>query len=364
MVVPRQFKSKLVFAAMLTMVGAVNAQWTVTTLHPPASSGSVAYSVVGGQQVGQADAEGGYWSGSAASWVSLHPAGLNQSAVFGAGGDRQAGYVQFAQTLEFHASLWSGTAGSWTDLNPQGSSQSIAFDTDGVTTVGSAYIGGAGGAGLWFGTAASWVSLHPSGAEGSEAYAIDGVHQVGSAGFGGSSHAGMWSGSAASWVDLHPGVAADSMAWGAGGGQQVGEADVEGVQTASLWSGSSASWVNLNPGGSSGSVANNAFGGRQVGWAYVGSQTHASLWSGTAASWTDLHTYLPARFSTSIANGIWVDGTTLYVVGNAYDPQAGRTEAVMWTSPVPEPATLLSVCLGLVGFTGRRRARSRQLTRL
>lgn len=360
MVVPRQFKSKLVFAAMLTMVGAVNAQWTVTTLHPPASSGSVAYSVVGGQQVGQADAEGGYWSGSAASWVSLHPAGLNQSAVFGAGGDRQAGYVQFAQTLEFHASLWSGTAGSWTDLNPHGSSQSIAFDTDGVTTVGSAYIGGAGGAGLWFGTAASWVSLNPLGADGSEAFALDGIHQIGGASFGGVGHAGMWSGTAASWIDLHPGAAAESIAWGAGGGQQVGEADVEGVQTASLWSGSSASWVNLNPVGSVGSVAQDAFSGRQVGWAFVDSWTHASVWSGSAASWADLHSFLPARFSASIAYGIWGDENTFYVVGTAYDSQAGVNEAVMWSSPVPEPTTFLSACVGLAGLAALRRVPSRK----
>lgn len=53
--------------------------------HSPGSTLSRAYSVGGGQQAGQATVGGldshSVWSGSAASWVSLNPAGSTQSAA-------------------------------------------------------------------------------------------------------------------------------------------------------------------------------------------------------------------------------------------------------------------------------------------
>ena len=64
----------------------------------------------------------------------------------------------------YRASLWSGTAGSWVDLHPAGASESVALGTSGTQQVGAArvedVVGGVYRASLWSGTAASWVDLH------------------------------------------------------------------------------------------------------------------------------------------------------------------------------------------------------------
>jgi hypothetical protein len=59
-----------------------------------------------------------------------------------------------------HAGLWSGTAASWVDLTPAGSPDSEARGVFGGQQVGYAQVGGVPHAGLWSGTAASWVDLH------------------------------------------------------------------------------------------------------------------------------------------------------------------------------------------------------------
>lgn len=59
----------------------------------------------------------------------------------------------------WHAGLWSGTAASWVDLHPAGSESSQAFGTSGTQQVGYAVIGGMTHAGLWGGTAESWEDL-------------------------------------------------------------------------------------------------------------------------------------------------------------------------------------------------------------
>jgi hypothetical protein len=103
----------------------------------------------------------------------------------------------------YRASLWSGTAASWVDLNPAGSSNSIAFATSGGQQAGRALMGGVYCASLWSGTADSWINLNPAGSTESAAFAASGGHQVGSAVVDGISRASLWSGTAASWVNLH-----------------------------------------------------------------------------------------------------------------------------------------------------------------
>jgi MYXO-CTERM domain-containing protein len=144
------------------------------------------------------------------------------------------------------ASLWSGTAASWVDLGPAGSWDSYASAISGGQQVGYADMGGVLRASLWSGTAASWVDLHPVGAEGSHAGAIRGGQQAGSVQFDGMDHASLWTGTAASWVDLHPAGATYSGVSAISGGQQVGTAYVGGVRRASLWNGTAASWVDLS----------------------------------------------------------------------------------------------------------------------
>jgi hypothetical protein len=115
---------------------------------------------------------------------------------------------------KWHASLWSGTAASWVDLHPIGfEGGSIAYGTDGEQQVGEILISHVQQhASLWSGTAASWVDLNPAGCTSSGARAISGGKQVGAASgtvTGNEGHASLWSGTAASWVDLHKMLSSD-----------------------------------------------------------------------------------------------------------------------------------------------------------
>ncbi len=52
----------------------------------------------------------------------------------------------------------------------------------------------------------------------------------------------------------------------------------------------------------------------------------------------DLHAFLPRKFQTSVALGIWHDDTYTYVVGRGYNSKRDRMEALMWradNSPPP-----------------------------
>ena len=58
-----------------------------------------------------------------------------------------------------HAGLWSGSAASWIDLNPAGSTDSEAYAVDQGQQVGRSIIGGVNTASLLGGSAGSWVDL-------------------------------------------------------------------------------------------------------------------------------------------------------------------------------------------------------------
>ncbi len=150
----------------------------------------------------------------------------------------------------FHASLWSGTAASWVDLHPTwaGATYSFARDTSGAQQTGYAVFGSTPRASLWSGTAASWVNLDPASSAESAAFGIAGTQQVGYAKIQGVDHAGLWNGTPTSWVDLHPeGVGAtSSVAWRTIGTQQVGLVEIAGIDRASVWDGSAASWLDLS----------------------------------------------------------------------------------------------------------------------
>lgn len=355
-------------ATLAVWLGAstADAQWTVTNLHPANAVRSEAHGLWGGQQVGEVfDANGvmhaSMWSGTAASWVDLDPAG-NGSSALGASAGRQVGFL-YVDPSTTHASLWSGTAASRVDLNPTGTewTASQANAISGNQQVGQvSNDGGVNHASLWTGTAASWIDLSPVGAApftSSNALSIDAGREVGWATVNGSSHASLWSGTAASWVDLNPAGSLGSTAYGISGDQQAGSASFSGSPHAGIWHNTAASWLDLNPSGATVSVAFGTYSGWQAGYAAVGGKFRASLWNGSAASWQDLSLALPANWTTSIAESVWSDGTTLFVSGYARDVAAGRYEAMLWSRPIPEPGT--GALIGLVALlAGRRRSRA------
>jgi len=341
----------IAFAFALPM--GANAQWEVIYLNPPGATSSRAFGIGDAQQAGSAMVGGvahaGLWSGSAKSWVDLHPAGMARSHADGVGGGQQVGYV-FDDVGVPHASLWTGTAHSWVGLHPAGADLSVALDVGGGQQVGYAEVRGSFHAGLWNGTAASWVDLHPAGATESRALDVDGGQQVGNATVDvGVIHAGLWTGTAVSWVDLHPAGATLSNATGVGGGQQVGYAKVGGRFHAGLWNGTAASWVDLHPpGANESSEALAVDGGQQVGFVFHNDPYRASLWNGTAESCVDLHAFLPKKFESSVASGIWHDATHTYVVGYGYNSKRQRQEALMWraeTGEGPAPLEITTISL-------------------
>ncbi|MCC6678115.1 MAG: PEP-CTERM sorting domain-containing protein [Phycisphaerales bacterium] len=345
----------------------VLAQWTVTNLHPPGDwSGSLASGTSASRTVGSVEPGGGVigkvpryaslWGGTAESWVNLHPDDefWTHSDALGISGHQQVGHVIHVNIAGPPVSYqrachWSGTAASLVFL---ADSPSSALATSGTNQVGWVFVGGPGvRASLWSGTSGSRVDLHPLGASSSSAEGIWGLQQVGSADL----HAGLWHGTAESWVDIHPAAAMTSIAVATSGAQQVGDAVVGGQRHASLWSGTAASWVDLNPAGALESSASGLFGGWQVGDAAFSNGSHASLWSGTAESWEDLSLSLTGSWGETFATGIWSGGSTLSVTGYGYNLQTERTEALLWTRPVPAPSAF--AVLGLGGLVAARRRR-------
>ena len=75
----------------------------------------------------------------------------------------------------------------------------------------------------------------------------------------------------------------------------------------------------------------------------------------------DLSAFLPPEFERddSYAYGIWRDASFIYVAGDAYNNDSGLYEALLWTSPIPEPGTAAIFSLGglLVATTRRNRTR-------
>ena len=325
-----------------------NAQWQVIYLQPAGATSSGAIGVADGQQVGGATVGGiscaGVWSGSAKSWVNLHPVGMARSSTFGVEGGLVAGVVIDAAGAH-HASLWSRTGAlwMWEDVDNSGATISYAHDVDNGQVVGFAGEGaGSFHARLWYcaGDSWVWVDLNPPGATESKAYGADGGRQVGYvADADGVRHASVWNGNAESCVDLNPDGAEHSSASDVDGDQIVGSARV-GQGGACLWNraGDSWVWVGLQPPGVNGSSAWAVDRGEQVGHV-VNIDWRAALWRGTADSYVDLHAFLPRDFEWSLAAGISHDAGYTCVVGYGYNGKRQRQEALMWRAAYSTPPT-------------------------
>jgi hypothetical protein len=134
---------------------------SVVPLSPPTPSSTVlALGVHAGQVVGWFA-----WSTShhavlwnpAAPALDLNPTGFaGESEALGVHAGTQVGWAGNPK----HAGLWTGTAASFVDLHPAGATQSIARAVHGTVQVGEATIGGVAHASLWNGTSGSWIDLH------------------------------------------------------------------------------------------------------------------------------------------------------------------------------------------------------------
>jgi hypothetical protein len=313
------------------------ANWSVVMLHPGGGATiSEAFGGYGGRQVGNAyygdnDIRAILWNKTAASAISLQPAGSDSSIAYAATETYQAGRARIGG--QTHAGMWFGTAASWVDLHPAGATYSTANGAHGNLQGGQAVIGGVQHAGIWSGTAGSWVDLHPAGATSSVIFGVFGSKQFGQTTVGGVINASLWSSTAGSWTSLHPAGADSSTASCGTNSRQGGYARFGNTFKAAIWSGSAASYVSLHPAGASGSSVSGINGNVQFGYRVVDGHYRACMWTGTVASLEDLHYAVPAQYPDSLAHCLVSDGINEYIIGTVADDQ-GNSFAMMWVRPL------------------------------
>lgn len=357
----------IIFQAFNSYVFAVT--YSATLLQPASFTTTSGLAGANGSQVGSGSGTptGGQdhaliWTGTAESYVDLHPDGFDTSRSYGASSTNQVGAATIAG-LE-HATLWSGTAASAVELHPTGYDRSIAFDVAGSTQVGYGHTS-VWHALIWNGTASSVVDVHPVGFMQSYIFAVDGNTQVGRGDPDATGrHALLWHGTAQSVTDLHPAGFVTSYALDVSGNQQVGHGQIfDGTANrfhALLWSGSAGTAIDLHSAGFQNSTAWSISGNTQVGSGWTlgaGGTEHAHVWNGSAASAIDIHSALSGlgpNFTQSVALSAAPNGT---IVGYARI-SSGTTYAVMWT-PVPEPTAFVlfvyGVSVSLLAMSHRRR---------
>jgi hypothetical protein len=339
------------------------ADWTVIDLHPaPGTSRAFAatqgwYGRAFGSHAEPSGLErASMWIADTGGWVNLHPTGTEAvaSRVTGASYYLQCGVLYDdgppGQPQPTRASIWSGSAASWVSIHPLGAASSFAaaatYGNRQVGFVKLASLEAADRASLWRGTATSWVDLHPAGATESRALADSGLWQAGWATFDGVQRAGRWRDSAASWVPLHAGR---SSALGAYEYWQVGWVASGSHIHASLWSGTADSRVNLHPHDATDSVAYAIVSwqeslsplGKQVGYVdSPGNPRRAVLWSGSAESMEDLSLLLPGgpgAWGDTEARAIYRRYNVLRIAGFGRNLATGEDHALLWTWVDPCP---------------------------
>jgi hypothetical protein len=193
----------------------------------------------------------GYQEGHAMIWVGpdhvpidLHPGASSEAVNSGALKTRrnvQAGAIGIAFDV-YHAGYWRGTAASFIDLHPTGAVTSSAAATDGLWVGGRTGFPGFGEhAYIWNTLSSVSVDLNPAGATSSHILGMAPGVQVGDASFGLPTHAALWRGTAQSFVDF--GVARFTATTGrihAGGTGQGG------LFRAAVNLGTPESWVALH----------------------------------------------------------------------------------------------------------------------
>jgi hypothetical protein len=349
-----------VFAGFIAAMagGPAMAQWEAISLNSPEMTWSQVTAVSGASQVGyglhgpSARIHPFLWNSSSSSWMSLAPTSQDNGAAYASWGDRQGGH------LWGRAALWSGSASTYVDIHPSGFISSWVYGMRDAQQVGYTWDGQTHAAALWTGTATSHVSLHPLGWMSSDSRATDGTLQGGSIfnqteGY----QAVIWAGSVQSMVNLTPEPNRMGEVQGMVPGQQVGYAQIIGSSMrAALWSGTPESFVDLHPPGAGLSRAYATIGSVQAGYANTAAYgITAGIWFGTAESFFPLAPFMPPGYGQSVAYSISEHDGFYYIGGRARGP-SGQDEAFLWIGPVPSPG-VLPVFAFASAYVARRRRR-------
>jgi PEP-CTERM motif len=336
------------------------AQWVGTSIHPAGYTQSRALGASEGIIVGSSgslNAGAGYWSNGGSTYVSLDDPTWTLSVAYQGNTSVQVGAYQKGF---IHASKWNGSLATFEDLNPARSSESQANSLYGNKIGGYARFSGDAHAVVWNGGGAEdYTDLHPTDANWSYISAMTSSNQIGLVTLTGLvNHAAVWSGTAESFVDLAPVGSFESEAHAGAGNRQGGWSNtLVQERHAFLWSGTSASAIDLNPFGELVSDVTGMSEQYQVGYSYNSTTEHSSaqIWSGSAASAVNLGSFLPADFVHSFATSVVEYDDRIEVYGYGYRRGLNTSEALKWVQPVPEPASLAIIGLGVLGLMSRRR---------
>ncbi len=350
----------LAASAGLVASDACCAQLTAYQLSSGATDNSQVFAVSDGVFGGYSTStlQPGVWANVSAGFTNLTPSGLpNGGEVRGFSGERQFG--MFAGK----AAMWSGSAATYINMHPTGAFNSrINAAHNGVQVGYATYISSPGLiATLWTGTAGSAVSLHPAFARESSLNAAYGAWQAGYVTIPQPSpqadvaHAGIWSGTASSFVDLNPPGVGTSGIFGMHGAQQVGV--VESFETgshAAIWFGTPQSFVDMHPFSDGQSVLRATCGSAQVGWVNAtaqGAGVKAGIWFGSSSNFINLAQFLPPGAGESAANCV-EERDGVFTVGG-YARYGSQYRAFVWVG-VPSPSSI-AVMTGAGLWAGRRR---------
>jgi hypothetical protein len=159
----------------------------------PNSGSAVANGVFNGQQGGDISVGTGadsrshavIWNSTKNSMIDLHPgaAVAFHTLIYAVGDTTQGGsFVDPTPGTGFSTGrpcMWSGTAASFVDLTPAGYSTGAVNGCFGNQQVGATYDSFLGTACMWYGSAESFVNLQPEEGIFSAAVCSDGAHQYG-----------------------------------------------------------------------------------------------------------------------------------------------------------------------------------------